>query len=187
MFRPYTLTSLVAWTGGALAGNQAYYKHKQAPFDAGARTRRLLPETRAYVRKLAAIQRQFLSLVRSLSGAATRQLPDGWKKTNITPFIHLIFYDDWLQENLERIKSQMEQAGVITEPPNWLDLAAQHIHASTISLRKVFESMFSQLSDPALRRALEDSIAEKRSFCWVEESSFKLVTLNKEKLFIYHR
>jgi hypothetical protein len=32
MFRPYNLTSLLAWTAGSLAGNQAYYgtKIKQA-------------------------------------------------------------------------------------------------------------------------------------------------------------
>ena len=105
MFRPYSLTSIAAWTVGSLAGNYAYYGTKQrlvAPKLAKASC----PTTvLAVIDKLKAIEQEAKSLVNGLNAVLEIQ-----GQVNVTPIIRVFAYEDWLLSTKLEIRAEIATA-----------------------------------------------------------------------------
>lgn len=191
MFRPFNLTSIAAWTIGSLAGNHAYYAAKRHSKGLKVSAVDCPANVRAFVKRLETIERECLRL-----GKALTEMGLGDGKANVTPFVHLCAYNDWLQSSKESIKAEARQAyessmtagyiwpaTIISDVHNSVESMAVGFKSVTEDMRRSFEQCLDgarkQSMVPVVRKALQD----RQKLCKVDES-FKLVDLSKDKLIL---
>ena len=109
MFRPYGLTSIVAWTAGRLAGNKAYYntkaKQKAASASGSFSGVHVIPE---YVERLISKHNNIGNEITSLSDELSL-IYKAPNKLNPIPILKFVVYCDWLKISKEQIKAEVAE------------------------------------------------------------------------------
>lgn len=181
MFRPLNLTSLVAWTAGSLAGNQAYYNAKRSR---GPRIVRagVPANVKQLYRKLTGLGKTAQSLTNQTSGGKWI-LSRG--KYDLTTFVHVFAFSEWLESQrvpmaveIRTVYEQSMAAGyiwpgdVIADTQKRFEILAN----SFKEIRGLITEMLSN-STPSetLRKAIFDAMKKRQATCHVDEITGKLV------------
>ncbi len=183
MFRPYNLTSIVAWTVGSLAGNKAYYetkaKNSGLKFSRFSRT----PGNPEYVKKL---HRKFANVGEQITslGEDVGLVNEDPYTFNATPLIKFLAYSNWLDSNKNRIKNEVSitferaaSAGYIY-PPNLIQNIHSDVETSTEGVNSICKNIIQQLNEQLAQEPTRDKIFEcinqKVANMEVDEKSWKL-------------
>jgi hypothetical protein len=180
MFRPYNLTSIVAWTVGSLAGNKAYYATKAK--NSGLKFSRA-PANPEYVKKL---HRKFGNVGEQITslGEDIGLVNEDPYTFNATPLIKFLAYSNWLNSNRNRIKNEVSiaferaaSAGYIY-PPNLIQNIHSDVETSTEGVNSICKNIIQQLNEQLAQEPTRDKIFEcinqKVANMEVDEKSWKL-------------
>ena len=186
MFRPYSMTSIAAWTVGSLAGNYAYHEAKQGSAKPRITKASCPLVVRTVIDKLKAIERETISLV---DGGREFSKVNG--QLNMTPFIRLFAYGDWLQSNRQAIRAEIAIAyqtsisdGYLWPPAitenaqNGLDSLLDYLNEVTRNLRSGIDDFISQEPDAKIRQKFDEIMRQRQKLCRVDENTCKLVDSN---------
>ncbi len=195
MFRPYSLTSIAAWTVGSLAGNKAYHAAKSrnsgfkgSPTKAPQAVRKLHrnleqieadpPAVRDLRRKLIQIEDEAVSMHKDMS----KVFNGSRGKKNLTSLIKWLAYTAWFHQAKEQLKIDIRDvyeatrqqgyvwpSNVIAEVQNVVDgMATRMQDVSDNILRQILPQI------PNAETAL-DEIREQQRRYNVDPSTYKIV------------
>lgn len=183
VFRPYSLTSIAAWTVGSLAGNKAYYEAKAR----SAAVKNSPAKTPAAARKLHRKLEQIDSEIRSLADELS-VLDGPPAKKNITPLIKFLAYSAWFQEAKEQLKLEIRDIYDKTAQQNcvWPSNAVAELHTGVDKRADVMQSACDDLLRQTLTQVpnadvVLNAIREQQRGFNVDPLTFKLLD-NREAL-----
>ena len=115
MFRPYSLTSLAAWTVGSLAGNHAYYSTLTSSTRTRVSKSTSPPSVRALVNRLRGVELELQEIAQSFSSAVPQP-----GHINVTPFVQVKVYRDWFADHRDPIHEEIERTYKATMAAGYL-------------------------------------------------------------------
>jgi len=181
MFRPYSFKSIALWTAGALAGNEAYYRTKARYTGVTLPTPKVPAGIQALARRLESIEGTYNRFRESLK---TRKWVIGNERVDLTEFVRLSVFVNWMISGRAEIKTQLQKA--YEQSANrgypWAKSIAESYHnidslvAVLIALRAdIRQVLLRAVYSESDRKRLLRAIDEHQAFYYVDELTCRVV------------